>query len=177
MVDQLTRRFGWFHIVVPFWDLYEQWNLDESICSQKKWFPDFSGCNNYHEYIVSFVWHDSLDLLLLLCLWLYWLPDLFPSNLGAADQCRRADQCFILKKWVLERPWPDAEQNSCAILKMGCDMCGLEELTTYSIDFHSMSKPQWICMDLEIPSCSKFIVDLCFRSTMVPWKRCAFLHN
>ncbi len=33
----------------PFWDLYEQWRLDESICGQKNWFPDFSGCNNYHE--------------------------------------------------------------------------------------------------------------------------------
>ena len=45
--------------------------------------------------MVSFGWFDRFDLLLLLCLWFYWLPDLFSSNIGAADQSRRVD----LRSW------------------------------------------------------------------------------
>ena len=49
MVDQLTRRFGWFHIVVLFEIFMNNETWMNPFAVKKNRFPDFSGCNNYHE--------------------------------------------------------------------------------------------------------------------------------
>jgi len=65
----------------------------------KSGFPDVSGCNKYHEWLNK--WLVLVGLIVLtsfscfVCDSIYWLPDLFSSNIGAADQSRRVD----LRSW------------------------------------------------------------------------------
>ena len=110
--------------------------------------------------MVSFGWFDSFDLLLLLCLWLYWLPDLFSSNIGAADQSRRVDL----------RSWPHI--HSISKPQWRCT----PRKTNMSHGFSWAMLVSGRVWTWKIPSCWRGVLgDLCFLPLLhgFRWKRCA----